>query len=135
MFVFFKNFEINVKEDRQRLTFCFVLAPANPETAPDAQVPWSPDYSPWTLSVQKILRARASLAIPRRKLTPRRPLPDPEPTGPQAARLRNWLISPPPAPVPSPSDHVPLGTEDWCQISQTMTKLRFCLDSIRLGCI
>ena len=80
---------------------------ANPETAPDAQVPWSPDHSPLTLSVQEILRARASLPIPRRKLTPRRPLPDPEPTGPQAARLRNWLISPPPAPVPPPSDHVP----------------------------
>ena len=29
----------------------------------------------------------------------------------------------------------PLGTEDWRQISQTMTKLGLCLNAIRLGCI
>jgi hypothetical protein len=53
-----------------------------------------------TLSVQEILRARALLPIPRRKPKPRRLTPVPESTGPQAERLRNWLISPPPAPAP-----------------------------------
>ena len=66
---------------------------------------------------------------------PRRLPPAPESTGPQAERLRNWLISPHRPRPHLPRTTHPLGTEDWRQISQTMTKLGFCLNAIRLGCI